>query len=244
MWSLFSSASKNPWTNYVSTDMHAHFLPGIDDGSPDLATSLQLIQGLQEIGYKRLIATPHIMSGFYPNTTEIIRQALARTQQAAQSAGLSLPLEAAAEYFMDESMEQKIEEDDILCFGAPKCVLVEMSFVSPAPMWESIIFNLQMRGYQPVLAHPERYSYYHSHIKAYQAFIERGAWLQVNLTSLAGHYGKAPQRVARELIKLGQVHLVGTDLHHQQHLNVLTNSLFDREMHKALEGIEWKNALL
>lgn len=244
MWSLFSSDAKTPWTQFVSTDMHAHFLPGIDDGSPDVATSLQLIRGLQDLGYRRLIATPHIMSGFYPNTPETIRGALHVTQQAAQEAGLTLPLEAAAEYFMDESMEALADSGEILSFGQPKCVLVEMSFVSYAPMWESIFFALQTRGYQPVLAHPERYAYFHQNFKAYQAFIDRGGWLQVNLTSLAGHYGKSTQRVARELIKQRMVHLLGTDLHHQQHLQVLKNSLFDKEMHKALEGVDWKNSLL
>lgn len=244
MWSLFSSVAKKPWTHFVSTDMHAHFLPGIDDGAPDLSTSLDLIRGLQQLGYQRLIATPHIMPGFYPNTPQTIQAALHETQQAAAEQGIHIPLESAAEYFMDESMEELIEQDSILSFGQPKCVLVEMSFVSKAPMWESIFFHLQTKGYQPVLAHPERYAYLHGNLRAYRTFLDRGGWMQVNLTSLAGHYGKTTQRVAKELIKAGMVQLLGTDLHHQQHLNVLTNSLFDREMHKALEGIEWKNALL
>ena len=139
----------------MSTDMHAHFLPGIDDGAPDLSTSLDLIRGLQQMGYQRLIATPHIMAGFYPNTPQTILSALNETKRAAEQLGLPITLEAAAEYFMDESMEELIEQDTILSFGQPKCVLVEMSFVSQAPMWESIFFLLQTKGFQPVLAHPE-----------------------------------------------------------------------------------------
>ena len=126
--------------------MDAHFLPGIDDGAPDIATSLELIRGFQKLGYQRLIATPHIMSGFYPNTPQTIQNALKQTQAAAQEQDIDIPLEAAAEYFMDESMEHLIEQDEILSFGQPKCVLVEMSFVSHAPMWEAIFFQLQTKG--------------------------------------------------------------------------------------------------
>lgn len=224
--------------------MHAHFLPGIDDGAPDLSTSLDLIRGLQQMGYQRLIATPHIMPGFYPNTPQTILSALNETKRAAEQLGLPITLEAAAEYFMDESMEELIEQDTILSFGQPKCVLVEMSFVSQAPMWESIFFLLQTKGFQPVLAHPERYAYFHGNLRAYQAFLDRGGWMQVNLTSLAGHYGKATQRVAKELIKSGMIQLLGTDLHHHQHLHVLNTSLYSKEMEQVLSGVAWKNSVL
>ncbi|MFN3587879.1 MAG: tyrosine-protein phosphatase [Spirosomataceae bacterium] len=244
MWSFFSSSVPTSFPEHLQTDMHAHFLPGIDDGAPDMETALRLIRGLYSLGYSRLVATPHVMAGYYPNTAVSILSAFNQTQAAVQQAGIPISLYVGAEYFIDDSFLALIEQEELLCFGTKRCVLVEMSFVAPAPQWEEAIFALVTKGYQPILAHPERYTYWHRHPKAFQRFIERGAWLQVNISSLLGHYGKPIQQVAKTLWKEGHVSLLGTDIHHDQHLHLFQRFEKDKEIHKLLTRYPLNNVHL
>lgn len=200
--------------------MHAHFLPGIDDGAPDLPTSLVLIGELAAMGYQSLWATPHVMADLYPNTSAIIQEKLELVRQAAKEAGMEIALHAAAEYLMDEAFGEKIANKELLTLPGNR-VLVEMSFVAPPPQLDAYIFQLQAAGYQVVLAHPERYLFYHQNLKQYQAFVEKGCELQVNLLSLSGYYGKPIKETAKTLIKKGWVSFLGTDLHHRRHAEML-----------------------
>src|SRR5690606_30003406 len=117
--SLFFKQKKKhvAFGSLLKTDMHSHILPGIDDGAPTLESSLLLIDGLIRSGYKRLIATPHIMSDHYPNTSRTIRDSLNVLQEALDENGYSIVVEAAAEYMMDEHFGQLLEEADLLTFG-------------------------------------------------------------------------------------------------------------------------------
>ena len=142
MWSFFSSSVPTSFPEHIQTDMHAHFLPGIDDGAPDMETALRLIRGLYSLGYSRLVATPHIMAGYYPNTAAGIQSVFKQTQIAVQEADIPISLHVGAEYFIDDSFLALIEREELLSFGVKRCVLVEMSFVAPAPQWEEAIFAL------------------------------------------------------------------------------------------------------
>ena len=144
-----------PYLEKLGTDLHVHVLPGIDDGSPDLETSLQLLHTMKELGYHRLIATPHIYQEFYPNTSAVILEKLDLVQQSAIREGIEIELLAAAEYFLDEYFEQRLLDDDLLSLPGGY-VLVEMSFFAPYPSLRQILFDLQLKGFKPILAHPER----------------------------------------------------------------------------------------
>src|ERR1051325_8504713 len=95
--------------SWLRADMHSHLLPGIDDGSGNMATSLDLIKGLQQLGYKKIITTPHVLWEIYPNTTERITEGLATVQNALQEEGIAIELRAAAEYFIDEHFESELK---------------------------------------------------------------------------------------------------------------------------------------
>lgn len=225
--------------------MHAHFLPGIDDGAPDLATSLALIDNMLGMGYRTLWATPHVMADLYPNTAAIIQEKLTLLRQAAKAAGLDIELNAAAEYLMDEAFGEKIANKELLTLPGNR-VLVEMSFVAPPPQLDAYIFQLQAAGYQVVLAHPERYLFYHQNLKQYQAFVEKGCELQLNLLSLSGYYGKPIKEMAKALLKKGWVSFLGTDLHHRRHAEMLRQLVKDPSTGKLLDKYKkgMKNASL
>ncbi|OQP49438.1 tyrosine-protein phosphatase [Niastella populi] len=207
------------------TDMHSHLLPGIDDGSPDTDTSLQLISGLQELGYRKFITTPHILWDVYQNDANTIGAAYQELQQAAQlKYNSAVPLTAAAEYFLDEHFDELLQNNVPLLTLHKNWVLVEFSFVTTPLNFKDKLFNMQMKGYQPVLAHPERYLYFMSDRKWYDELKDAGCYFQLNILSLAGYYGKASLQLAHYLIGKKYVNLLGTDCHHFRHLNTLRNA--------------------
>jgi protein-tyrosine phosphatase len=207
------------------TDMHSHLLPGIDDGSPDTETSLQLISGLQELGYRKFITTPHILWDLYNNDASTIGAAHQELQQAAlQQNNSNVPVTTAAEYFLDEHFDELLQNNVPLLTIHKNWVLVEFSFVTTPLNFKDKLFNMQMKGYQPVLAHPERYLYFMSDRKWYDELKDAGCYFQLNILSLAGYYGKASFQLAHYLIGKRYVNLLGTDCHHFRHLNTLRNA--------------------
>ena len=219
MLDFFRKKKQVPDLSGISTDMHSHLLPGIDDGSPDVETSVELIRGMLELGYKKFITTPHIMWDVYQNTGETIGAAHAILQDALKAEGLTVDIRYAAEYFLDDYFSQLLDENKPLLTLNQNWVLIEMSFVTSPYDLKGLLFQLQLKGYQPVLAHPERYLYLRSNKELFDTLKDAGCLFQLNLLSLAGYYGKPSVELANYLIKKNYVDLLGTDLHHQRHLD-------------------------
>lgn len=235
-----TSASVAPATlAALATDMHSHLLPGLDDGAETVEHSLDLLRALRDLGYRKLVMTPHIMGDFYKNTPEGIRAALKLLREAAAAAGLhDVALECAAEYYLDEFLGQKLADGtEMLTFGGDKrYLLFETSYMNEPLNLFDIIFEMKAQGYQPVLAHPERYTYLYGRF----ADIEKmrrdyGVLLQVNLNSLTGYYSPAAKKVAEQLIDGKLVDFVGTDTHHLRHTATLAQrTLVQPYMEKLL----------
>ena len=198
----------------LGTDMHAHWLPGLDDGVKSMEEALELLRGLEALGYQAAIATPHVMADHYRNSPEGIQSALSEVRQAAAAAGLRLRLEAAAEYYLDDSLFTALESSQVLSL-AGRFLLFELSYLNRPSGLQQAIFAMQTAGFQPVLAHPERYPYLvaEAQLSPYRELSEQGVLLQINLGSLLGHYGPESRRCARQLIEAGLVHFAGTDAH-------------------------------
>lgn len=207
--------------SWLQADMHSHLLPGIDDGSPDLAVSLELIRGLAQFGYKKLITTPHVLWEVYPNTSEIIQQKLGEVKTALQKEQVAIDFHAAAEYFLDDNFEERLQNKVPLLTLAENLVLVEFSMITAPFELQQVLFELQIQNYQPVLAHPERYVYLDGRREFFDQLKDAGCLFQVNLLSLTGYYGSAVQELAQYLLDGGYYNLAGTDLHHPKHLSAL-----------------------
>lgn len=226
----------------LGMDFHSHLIPGIDDGADSVETSLKLIRQLSEMGYQRLITTPHVISDLYPNTPADIKARLSTLRQAVQQAGIPIEIDAAAEYYMDETFNNLITEDQELLALPGKRILVEMSFVSAPPGLFHYIFRLQTRSYRPILAHPERYLFLKKDFSLYQRLKEYGCEFQLNLLSLTGHYGAPVMETAQKLLKKQLIDYAGTDLHHQRHADLLKQALQDKYMQNILANYPFKNA--
>ncbi|MDF7813027.1 capsular biosynthesis protein [Hymenobacter sp. YC55] len=223
----------------LETDMHSHLLPGLDDGAETVEHSVELLRELRALGYRKLVMTPHIMGDFYKNTPEGIQAALVAVQRAATAAGLTdMELECAAEYYLDEWFGQRLDrEDELLTFGGTKrYLLFETSYINEPFNLAETVFRLQSMGYQPVLAHPERYTYFYGRFDDLKRLRENGALLQLNLNSLAGYYSSGAKRVAEKLIDAQMVDMVGTDAHNIKHITMLRDKTLSTEyLGKLLE---------
>jgi protein-tyrosine phosphatase len=248
MFGLFKKKQQQPLFkgNYsgLHTDMHSHLLPGIDDGAPDVETSIRLIKGMMDLGYKKFITTPHIYPDLYPNTRATIEQAHAVLTERLKQEQMEVDIKAAAEYFIDEEFPDRIERKEPLLTIHKNWVLVEVSFVSPPPDLNETIFKLIVAGYQPVLAHPERYSFYQHKKEIFYSFKDQGCMLQVNLLSLLGYYGKSAQETARMLVTEQLVDLIGTDLHHTRHLEAMSHPSLLAEINVLLQSGRILNSTL
>ena len=180
----------------IKTDMHSHILPGIDDGAQDEEQSVQLIKGLQELGYDKFIATPHVLSDMFPNDRETITGALSKLSGVLGQNNQRVDLSAAAEYYLDDHFSALLESNTPLLTLTDKYVLVEFPFVSAPYNYKEQLFQLQLCGYQPVLAHPERYSYFYYQKEVFDDLKSAGCLFQSNLLSLIGYYGKQAQDLA------------------------------------------------
>jgi tyrosine-protein phosphatase YwqE len=224
--------------------MHSHLLPGIDDGSPDMETSLQLIRGMTELGFSKLITTPHIMWDMYKNTNEIILGKLELLRAAVKGEGLAVEINAAAEYFLDDYVFGLLKNNEPLLTISGKMVLVEFSLAHPSMSLKDILFEMQMQGYQPIIAHPERYIYLEGNKEFYEELKDIGCLFQLNTLSLSNHYGKSVHELAQYLIKKGYYDLIGTDLHHFRHLDGLSNPALIQSLQKLLDSGKIINAQL
>ncbi len=235
IFSLFKRKKNS--TEYVSpltVDMHSHLLPGIDDGSADFDQSIALIQKFVELGYKKLIMTPHVMGDFYKNTPEIIVDKLDKLTDIVKNLGLPIELGAAAEYYLDESFMERLDKQEKLLSFGDQYVLFETSFMNSSPYIDTAVFQLQSLGYKPVLAHPERYTYFFENTTKLYELQERGVHLQVNLNSLAGYYSKPSKLIAEKLIADRKVSFLGSDCHGERHLAVLQQVKATEYYKKAL----------
>lgn len=226
--------------------MHSHLLPGIDDGLQQLEQTVDFMRDLQALGYSKLICTPHVLSDLYRNNPATILPKLALVKDALEDAEVDIAVDAAAEYMIDHEFTELItysKKEDLLTIGGDY-ILVEMSYLSPAPNFEKVIFDLRMLGLQPILAHPERYSYYHDQFRQYERFKELGCRLQVNLLSLSGAYGSNVKKIAEKLFKNKLVDFLGTDMHHDRHLSMLKKLAARKDFYELVADAKLLNNTL
>jgi len=245
MFKLFSrKKSDKPLFDVLRTDMHSHVLPGIDDGAQDVTMSLELIRGMKELGYSKLIATPHILWEMYPNTRDGILDVLDEMRDAIKEQQIEIELHAAAEYFLDDHVAGLLKKKEPLLTFGDNYVLTEFSMASPPIDVKEILFEMRMQDYQPIIAHPERYVYLEQDKEFYDELKDAGYLFQLNLMSLTGVYGKSVQRLANYLAEKEYYDLAGTDLHNQKHLKALHDSAIMAPLDKLLETGKIRNTQL
>ena len=202
-------------------DIHSHVLPGIDDGARTMDDSIAMIKKFIDIGVYKVVATPHVMGGVWPNSKENILYKLQQVKKRLEKEQVDkFKIDAAAEYMLDENFLNLLEKKELLPIKENK-ILLEMSYLNPPTNLFPTLFSMQVQGYKPIIAHPERYNFYHKDKKHYDELHQAGSIFQLNLLSLTKYYGESVQKVALYLLEKNMYKCVGTDAHHLRHLESL-----------------------
>ncbi len=240
MFSFFSKKQKATLASLIPSgfvDIHSHLLPGIDDGAKDPDDSLTLINTLKGYGFSQFITTPHVLTGVWNNTRDGILATEEKHKAFLQQQGVNEPFKAAAEYLIDDVFLKRIKQEPLLTLK-DSYVLVEMSYLNaPMQLYEAL-YEMQLEGYQPILAHPERYLFYHHKQEEYQKLKRVGCKFQVNLLSVTGYYGKHVCDIAQKLLDEGMIDFVGSDTHHERHTAAFLNPVLLKDTAPLLKAME------
>ncbi len=246
MFSFFSKKHDDSLDlSFLKVDMHSHLLPNLDDGLESMEQTMNFAREMKQLGYKKLICTPHILPDVHDNSPETILPRLAEVKKALVENSIDIEFEAAAEYMVGPELQNSIANNEtILSFGKQKYVLIEMSYAYPSQNIEQVIFDLMIKGYQPILAHPERYSYLLGTKNVFENFVQKGVLLQVNLLSLTGFYGKPVMLAAEYLVKKKLVSFIGTDMHHNGHLTMTKKFATNKKFNQLAQELGLLNETL
>lgn len=190
------------------TDWHSHILPGVDDGIKTIDESIAVLNAYQELGFKKVWLTPHIMED-YPNETTFLIEKFRELQNHWNG---SMEIKLASENMLDSLFEERLENNDFLPIGDEgKYLLVETSYYTPPYGMDEMLEKIRKKGFFPILAHPERYRYMEK--EDYNKLKNNGIKFQLNFLSLVGGYGEGAQRKAEWLLENNMVEIIGSDIH-------------------------------
>lgn len=217
------------------TDIHCHIIPGVDDGSPDLETSAMLLERMNEMGYRRIFASPHVTQDTFENTPETLAEPTEKLHAEISRRGIDIELHRHAEYRIDDFFLRQHNEQKLTPMPGDY-ILVENSFSQEPYNMDQVIFDLKMEGLNPILAHPERYMYYaKGNPRRYRDLFDSGLMFQINLLSLAGRYGRTIRSMALELLEKGMVDFIGTDIHRESHVKLIEEYINSRNFRHDLK---------
>jgi protein-tyrosine phosphatase len=194
-------------------DLHCHILPGLDDGAPDLAVSLDMARMFIDDGVAAVACTPHMLPGLYHNSGPQIRVAIEQLRAALRESDLKLELVCGADAHITPDFVSKLKKGEILSLADSRYVLVEPPHhVAPVRL-EQFFFEILVAGYVPILTHPERLTWINTQYAAIQRLAHAGTWIQLTAGSLTGDFGKSARYWAERMLDEGLVHLLATDAH-------------------------------
>lgn len=237
MFALFRSRPDLYNFQSLKTDIHTHLLPGVDNGPSDLASALLMVKGLAESGFSRLFCTPHIKKSLPDNTSGKLRSVMDDFRRGLATAGIEVEVLLAAEYLLDEGFEAKLESGDLLLLPGNR-LLIELQPNRPEFDLRTLLFNLRIKEYIPLVAHPERYQFMPNYNKVLSKWHERGYELQVDILSLTGYHGPAVRETAIWLLKNDMITHLASNVHNQRELELLKKSIGNSRVRDAV----WKVA--
>ena len=219
----------------LNTDIHSHFIPGIDDGSKSMEESIFLLKQMEELGYKKVITTPHVYYDSFLEGIEVLDKKIEELKVNAKFNGIKLQIEVGGEYLLDDDISDRIKNKQIKTFS-DNFILIEFPMTNQPMGYEKWLFDLQLAGYNIILAHPERFLYFYEDKKQYLSLKDRGIYFQMNTGSISGYYGNKVKEVAEYLIKENMIDLVGSDCHGQRHIDAIKRTLRSPILKQLIES--------
>ncbi len=237
MFNIFRHKPSESEKLFFSTDIHCHVVPGIDDGSPDVETSVELIRSMRSWGINRILATPHVTDSVFENSPETIAEPLAQLKVALRKADIDIDIDHSAEYRLDDLFKHQFEAGIVKPYPNDY-ILVENSWIQEPWGLDQTLFDIKIKRLSPILAHPERYTYYFSNKERLRKIHNDGTLFQINLLSLAGHYGREQRKIAEWLIENDLVDFIGTDLHNASHVESIERYLASKDYKRDRQRLQ------
>ena len=222
---------------FYHTDVHCHLLPGVDHGAQTVEESLELIARQKAMGIDRIMFTSHVTENTFENTPETLKQGFDILKAAVEEKEIELDMHYSAEYRLDEYWIKQRDEGRLVALPG-NYILLENSYQQELLMLDDIMFDIQLKGYRPILAHPERYPYYSMRHDRYRALHNAGVKFQINLLSLAGYYGVGPKQTAEWLIDNDFCDFLGSDMHGERHAVVIEDYITTKEWRKIAKKLD------
>ena len=215
-----------------ATDYHSHILPGVDDGVESMEEALRILAAYEELEIKELWLTPHIMEDI-PNTPEKLQARFAELRGAYKG---NIVLHLAAEYMIDNHFQGILKNKELLPIGTKgNHLLVETSYFSSPIRLHETLKQIKAIGFYPILAHPERYIYMET--DDYLELKEEDVKFQLNILSLGGYYGNTAKKKAERMLKKGFYNIIGSDLHHEDAIELITGCRLDETVIAAIDRL-------
>lgn len=234
MFNIFQRKSKKDAKLFYTTDVHSHILPGVDHGSQSVEESLEMLQAQLDMGISHVMCTSHVTAETFENTPESLTAAYEELKNAIAREGLPINIYVSAEYRIDEYWTQEYEAGHLLPLPGNH-VLLENSFAQELIGIDNMMFELQVKGYRPILAHPERYRYYNDRRDRYKTLHNASVKFQINILSLAGYFGKGARERALWLIQNNLCDMLGSDMHNMEHVQIIKEYIGSRDWRKLCD---------
>jgi len=206
------------------TDIHSHILFDVDDGAKNIEESIELLKKLKEIGFKNIILTPHYIEGSeYSSKNPEKKEKFNQIKEELLNQKIDINIYLGNEIFINNNIYELIKNGEIRTLNNTRYILVELPFHNQIVNLEDIIYELKIKGLIPIIAHPERYTYFQKNYKEVDKLREEGFLFQGNYASILGYYGKESQKLLKYMLKKQYIDYLGTDIHRTSKTYVIDN---------------------
>lgn len=194
-------------------DVHCHFIPGVDDGSKDVTTSINMAKKAESLGYNAIFATPHYIESAHETQKEDLLNSIEILNKMLEERNINVNIYSGNEIYYSRNVLELLQENKVCTLANSRYFLMELPFTGKVLGLTDLIQNITHFGYIPIIAHPERYDFVNKNYKELYDIIDAGALLQVNLSSITGYYGNKPKATVKKLLKNNMVSVIGSDSH-------------------------------
>jgi len=198
-------------------DLHAHILPGFDDGAKDQETSLSMARQAAKDGITSIGATPHVINEVYSYNRERILEAVEGLNQFLDENGVPVHILPGAEYRLEPDLPQRLDRGELLTLNDSNYLLVELPATFIPSYTERVLYELQLQGITPIIAHPERNAGFAGDPSLLFQLVSKGVLVQITAGSLTGMFGRTVQKTAFLFLNSGLSHLIASDAHSSSH---------------------------
>lgn len=222
------------------TDIHSHILFDVDDGSDSIEESIELLKKMSSVGFDKVILTPHyIESSEYTSENEEKLEKLEQLKKVVKENNIDIKIYLGNEIFINKELINYIKENKIYSLNNSKYILVELPFHNQILNIEDIMYEIKYNGFIPIIAHPERYTYFQEDYTLVENLKNEGILFQSNYSSILGHYGKGAKKLMKKMLKDRYIDYLGTDIHHIHKTYVIDNFKKIEKKIKKITGEEY-----